>query len=137
MVLIATVITWSLSSMAAEGNVTNNSGRPDIPQEAIDSLADQYPNEDVTIINYMKTAPDSMPYLSLNQTLTREFSTSETFVGPPEESSSNSREYRVKMFQDEGTYYGQGASDMGSIEYESGTWTNPTYYLEYTVDYSV
>ena len=74
--------------------------------------------------------------LSLNSSITSTISVEQTFNGPPEESSNNSREYRMRFYEDQGTFVGQWASDMGASGSSfNGTWSNPTKYAQYSVDY--
>lgn len=75
--------------------------------------------------------------LSLNATITRTYSKSETFNGPSEDSSYNSREFRVKFYEDRGTFKGEYVSDVGDSQPKSGTWKSPTKFLEYSVDLNV
>ncbi len=75
--------------------------------------------------------------LSLNGTITRTYSKSETFDGPSEGSSYNTREFRVKFYEDRGTFKGQYVSDAGDSQKKSGTWKSPTRFLEYSVDHRV
>ncbi len=72
--------------------------------------------------------------LELGATITRSYSKSETFSGPPEGSPYNTREYRVKFYEDRGTFKGYYVSDAGNQQKKSGTWKSPSYYFEYSVD---
>ncbi|MDR2021924.1 MAG: hypothetical protein LBQ71_01430 [Hungatella sp.] len=75
--------------------------------------------------------------LSLNATITRTYSKTEKFEGPSNSSSYNSREFRVKFYEDRGTFKGQYVSDAGDSQQKSGTWKSPTKFLEYSVDRNV
>ena len=76
--------------------------------------------------------------LELSGTLTAEYSASSTWQGPPEDSVYNGREYRVKFYENQGTY--TGYSVLAGIlidELESGTWSEPSRYLQYSRDYRI
>lgn len=75
--------------------------------------------------------------LSLNAAITRKYTKTETFNGPSSSSSYNTREFRVKFYEDRGTFKGQYVSDAGDSQNKSGTWKSPTKFLEYSVDRNV
>ena len=85
-------------------------------------------------VSLSATPVDMKGYLSLGGTIVKEYDTTQTFEGPSENSPYNSRMYYVKFYEDRGTYYGRWATDMGAANTESGTWTSPKYYVEYSVD---
>lgn len=74
--------------------------------------------------------------LELGLTIEKTYSKETTFNGPPESSSYNSREYRVKFYEDRGTFKETlRITDMGQkLPDRSGTWTSPVSYAEYSVD---
>lgn len=78
--------------------------------------------------------------LNIEASITASYSESYSFSGPPEESRSNSREYRVKFYQKDGTYiqrhyvYYWPSGDLYGIQSKSGTYTLPTKYLKYSID---
>ena len=57
--------------------------------------------------------------------------------GPPETSAYNSREYRVRFYADRGTYEGYYITDMGKGPSISGSFKNPLYYAEYSIDHKI
>lgn len=75
--------------------------------------------------------------LGLNGTLTKKYSKTEKFKGPPENSKYNSREYRVKFYVNKGTYSGYYETDMGRGPKVSGTFVDPVRYAEYSIDKTV
>lgn len=73
--------------------------------------------------------------LGLELTMTKEYSTEGSWSGPPEESQYNSGEYRIKFFEDQGTYTGYQTFDgIPWSDLESGTWTEPSRYALYSRD---
>ena len=73
--------------------------------------------------------------LGLEGTLTVEYTASSTWSGPPESSSYNSREYRVKLFENQGTYTGyQKLNGVRIGDLQSGEWTEPSRYAQYSRD---
>lgn len=83
------------------------------------------------------THSDAKVGLKLNGTITKEYSKSQTFSGPPEDSKFNSREYRVRFFADKGTYEGYYETDMGRGPSVSGSFKNPLSYAEYKLDHLI
>lgn len=75
--------------------------------------------------------------LSLGSSITAEYSTTYEFSGPPENSTSNSREFRVKFYEDRGTFTGILDFELMHSERVSGTWTSPHSYTEYSIDKKV
>lgn len=80
------------------------------------------------------THSDAKVGLKLNGTITKEYSKTQTFSGPPEDSRYNSREFRVRFYADTGTYEGYYETDMGRGPSVSGSFKNPLKYAEYTID---
>lgn len=80
------------------------------------------------------THSDAKEGLKLNGTITKEYSKTQTFSGPPESSQYNSREFRVRFYADKGTYEGYYETDMGRGPSVSGSFKNPLRYAEYTID---
>ncbi len=80
--------------------------------------------------------------LGITKSITKSYSKSDTFSGPPENSYYNCREFRVKFYENRGTYTAvlnsrfPGTSIYIKIN-ESGTWSEPTYYLAYSVDKNI
>lgn len=72
--------------------------------------------------------------LKLNGTITKTYTKTKSFSGPPENSAYNSREYRVKFYADKGTYKGYYITDMGRGPSISGSFKNPLRYAEYSID---
>lgn len=76
--------------------------------------------------------------LSLLSSITKEYSTSFVFTGPPESSSCNSREYRVKFYENRGTYTARRSNGApgcgGAWRTVSGNWSEPSKYAAYSVD---
>lgn len=72
--------------------------------------------------------------LKLNGTITKTYSASTKFAGPPENSSYNSRSYRVKFYAEDGTYEGYHIHDTGQKIDISGSFRNPIEYAAYSVD---
>lgn len=78
--------------------------------------------------------------LGITSSITASYTTEYSFAGPPESSSSNSREYRVKFYQIDGTYiqrhyvYYWPSGDLYGIESHGGSYTEPTKYYKYSVD---
>ena len=50
------------------------------------------------------THAEARTALKLNGTITKTYTKTQSFTGPPESSSYNSREYRVKFYVEDGTY---------------------------------
>lgn len=76
--------------------------------------------------------------LSLNATVSKTYTKQDEFVGPPESSANNTREYRVRFYADTGTYKGYkypGAQDFPEMRtYFSGTFVNPLRFASYSID---
>lgn len=75
--------------------------------------------------------------LGLTASIKKTFTTSVSWSGPPESSSANSREFRIKFYENRGTYTGVyqfGPTGMGFEEVE-GTWSEPSKYLQYSIDH--
>lgn len=75
--------------------------------------------------------------LKLNGTITKTYTKTQSFSGPPESSAYNSREYRVKFYAEKGTYKGYYITDMGRGPSVSGSFKNPLRYAEYSIDKKV
>lgn len=77
--------------------------------------------------------------LSLAGTIERTYTKEVTFAGPPEGSKYNSREYRVKFYENRGTFIEtQRMDDIGhKLPDRSGTWTSPHSYAEFSIDKKV
>lgn len=75
--------------------------------------------------------------LKLNGTITKTYTKTQSFSGPPESSAYNSREYRVKFYAEMGTYKGYYITDMGRGSSVSGSFKNPLRYAEYSIDKKV
>lgn len=76
--------------------------------------------------------------LNLTAKVEKTYSSSYKFNGPPESSTYNSREYRVKFYQNKGTYtavYSSGIPGSGGAWHPvSGNYTEPTKYAAYSID---
>ena len=74
--------------------------------------------------------------LGLTESLQVTFPEGTIFVGPPEESSLNSREYRVKFYLDKGSYKVKRENVyLPSLqEYIAGSWTAPAFCITYCID---
>lgn len=88
------------------------------------------------------TISGKIDYASLGITgsLTKTYTKTDVFNGPPESSNYNCREFRVKFYQNQGTYTDKYHTDFsGSVVVipESGNWTEPSYYLAYSIDKNV
>lgn len=83
------------------------------------------------------THSDAKTELQLNGTITKTYSASAQFTGPPEDSSYNSRSYRVRFFAEDGTYEGYHIHDTGQKVNISGNFRNPIEYVTYTIDSKV
>ena len=83
------------------------------------------------------THSDANLGLGLNSTITKEYSKTEVFSGPPENSVYNSREFRIRFYADKGTYTGYYETDMGRGTNVSGTFKNPLRYAEYIIDRNI
>ena len=100
MMLISISMAMAAPAMADE-RVTIEPTASGIPQELVREIKD----------------------LGLELTMTKEYSTEGSWSGPPEESQYNSREYRIKFFEDQGTYTGYQTFDgIPWSDLESGTW---------------
>lgn len=77
--------------------------------------------------------------LSLAGTIERSYTKEVTFAGPPEGSKYNSREYRVKFYENRGTFTEtQRIDDVGhKLPDRSGSWTSPHSYAEFSIDKKV
>ena len=78
--------------------------------------------------------------LGVKGSITKSYTTTDVFDGPPENSGYNSREYRVKFFQDKGTYTANLHTDFPGwviVIPESGNWTAPSRYLAYSINWVV
>lgn len=78
--------------------------------------------------------------LGITSSISRSYTASQTFSGPPESSSCNSRSYYVKFYQNNGTYTATCHDPFPGwyITYPvDGTYTEPTYYVSYSVDTTV
>ncbi|MGN1070690.1 MAG: hypothetical protein ACI4P5_09745 [Candidatus Fimadaptatus sp.] len=81
------------------------------------------------------TGKSSAAQLGLEGNLSVKYSASSTWVGPSESSEYNSREFRVKMYENQGRYTGYqriGGVRVGDLQ--SGTWTEPAGYAQYSID---
>lgn len=81
----------------------------------------------------------NIDYISLGITgsITKSYSKTDVFAGPPEDSGYNSREYRVKFFEDRGTYTANLHTDFPGwviVIPESGNWAAPSRYLAYSIN---
>lgn len=78
--------------------------------------------------------------LNLSGSITASYTKEYVFTGPPESSSKNCREYRVKFYREDGKYiqrhlvYYWPSGELYGIESHGGTFKNPTKYLKYSVD---
>ena len=80
------------------------------------------------------THAEARTALKLNGTITKTYTKTQSFTGPPESSSYNSREYRVKFYVEDGTYKGYYITDMGRGPSISGSFRNPLKYAEYSIN---
>lgn len=80
------------------------------------------------------THAEARTALKLNGTITKTYTKTQSFTGPPESSSYNSREYRVKFYVEDGKYKGYYITDMGRGPSISGTFRNPLKYAEYSIN---
>lgn len=81
----------------------------------------------------------SVADLGLKSSISQTFTTSMTWTGPEANSTANSREYRIKFYENQGTYTAVrqfGPTGMG-FEEISGTWSEPVKYLQYSIDHRV
>lgn len=83
------------------------------------------------------THSDAISALKLNGSVTKTYTKTQSFSGPPETSAYNSREYRVRFYADRGTYEGYYITDMGKGPSISGSFKNPLYYAEYSIDHKI
>ncbi len=88
-------------------------------------------------LSFSVTHSDAKTPLQLNDSITKKYSVGATFTGPPENSSYNSRSYRVRFFAEDGTYEGYRVHDTGQTLNISGTFRNPIEYSAYTIDSKV
>lgn len=129
-----------------EINILNNTDQ-DVPMFIMEDLKKQYPNEHIIINEFGTAQPSIQPRIvwfeliekkttATNVLAKQEFimSVAKGATKQLENSPYNSRMYYVKFYEDRGTYYGRWATDMGAANTESGTWTSPKYYVEYSVD---
>lgn len=74
--------------------------------------------------------------LGVSNSVTAKISVSKVFNGPPETSSANSREYRVRFYGDKGTWSCTAVWTVNPANRPtlSGTWQKPTRWAEYSVD---
>ena len=77
-------------------------------------------------------APISMTG-QLGATVTRRYSVQHQFVGPPESSTFNTREFRVQFFAI-GIHWTQSSFFNGFDDIRSGTGVRPTRYMSYSID---
>ena len=83
--------------------------------------------------------------LNVSFTITSTYQKGTTYAGPPEDSIYNSREFRMKLYENTGTYVQKGTiynyymSLLLSTEpiSKSGTFTEPTKYLSYSIDRTI
>lgn len=80
------------------------------------------------------TIKDAISSLNLNRTITKTYTTTDVFTGPDASSAYNSREYRVKFYEDQGTFKGYLHTDRPDSVAVSGKWTSPNSYAAYSVD---
>lgn len=74
----------------------------------------------------------------LTSSITCSHSKTETWSGPPESSSYNCREYRVKFYRYNGTWLQEATGwPSGHTSYYNGTFTEPSRYLEYSRDLNI
>lgn len=88
-------------------------------------------------LSFFVTHSDAKAPLQLSDSITKTYSVGVTFTGPPENSSYNSRSYRVRFFAEDGTYEGYRVHDTGQTLNISGTFRNPIEYSAYTVDSNI
>lgn len=72
--------------------------------------------------------------LGLNATVTKKYASKTAFAGPPESSYYNSREYRVKFYQDIGNFTQSKTYDFKNFTYTNGTFVEPTKSAAYSID---
>lgn len=77
--------------------------------------------------------------LGLNRSVDFGLSASTAFSGPSaaQAQSYNSREFRIKIYERGGTYSGRwywSTNPRQTISYASGSWSEPTGYVQYSID---
>lgn len=77
--------------------------------------------------------------LDITSKISKSYSATVSFAGPPENSKKNCRKYKVKFYEQQGTYiakWHQGSVSSGTLKYgtENGTFSEPTHYLCYSTD---
>lgn len=89
-------------------------------------------------VNASVTGGGTISLLGLNASITAKYSVGHEFKGPPESSPYNSRDFKIKIYADKGTYtayrYPVGLDQEPYREYYSGNWVNPTSWSSYSVD---
>lgn len=78
--------------------------------------------------------------LGINENLTINISGTIVFDGPNESDSANCREYRVKFFENQGTYTAKAHDDIAGWIIKvpiSGNFKEPSRYLQYSVDLEI
>ncbi len=79
--------------------------------------------------------------LGISKSISKTYTKTDRFDGPPENSPYNSREFRVKFYQDKGTYTADwidgNCATFCTQGTESGSYTEPTYFYAYSVDRNI
>ena len=116
-------------------------GYYEVPEPTVPEIAPQYvdkiskANKTTTQYNVM-TKNEFIISVAKGQTI--QLSSTTTF-SLDANSTANSREYRIKFYENQGTYTAVrqfGPTGMG-FEEISGTWSEPVKYLHYSIDHRV
>ena len=116
-------------------------GYYEVPEPTVPEIAPQYvdkiskANKTTTQYNVM-TKNEFIISVAKGQTI--QLSSTTTF-SPEANSTANSREDRIKFYENQGTYTAVrqfGPTGMG-FEEISGTWSEPVKYLQYSIDHRV
>lgn len=81
--------------------------------------------------------------LGLTASVSGTYQKSTTYTGPAESSPYNSREFRIKLFAEDGnwtqtqTYYNSLTDEVLAVQTETGTYTNPLEFCKYSIDHTV
>lgn len=78
--------------------------------------------------------------LGIKASITKSYSVTDQFQGPPETGTNNSREYRVKFYENRGSYTALAHDDFPGFIIKvpiSGEFTEPEKFLAYSIDLTV
>ena len=116
-------------------------GYYEVPEPTVPEIAPQYVDK-ISKVNKTTTQYNVMTknefIISVAKGQTIQLSSTTTF-SLEANSTANSREYRIKFYENQGTYTAVrqfGPTGMG-FEEISGTWSEPVKYLQYSIDHRV